>query len=329
MTTGPRSGEHDSDTSDVAGKEPPTPSAADTNPEAGSESSPDLSKNPIVEPKRWRDTLKRLGTWLSNPPWWFSNGLVALFISIVVFIAQVWADNRRDDQSKDFQKFLAQQGQTVQQAQARHAEQLEDLRFVRDRSSLQYVSRPFSHFDLEGQDVSTLQLQAADFYDANLASADLSDTDLSIVDLGSPPDDRYRRALLARAVLSNADLVDANLIAADATDANLNNADLTKSILCAVSFQGANLHKANLTQANLSGTEDDDWQRYGYDIHFRGLPADLSNADLSGANLTDANLSGANLTDANLAGTILTNIFYDASTKWPSGFRPPPSRPKP
>jgi hypothetical protein len=58
----------------------------------------------------------------------------------------------------------------------------------------------------------------------------------------------------------------------------------------------ANLAGANLRDANLS------------DANLRGANltrANLSGANLSGANLSDANLSGANLSDANLSGAYL------------------------
>jgi uncharacterized protein YjbI with pentapeptide repeats len=52
--------------------------------------------------------------------------------------------------------------------------------------------------------------------------------------------------------------------------------------------------------------------------------ARLNVANLYGADLTGADLSGAYLTDA-----ILEGITYDENTKWPAGFTPPPSTPRP
>jgi uncharacterized protein YjbI with pentapeptide repeats len=58
----------------------------------------------------------------------------------------------------------------------------------------------------------------------------------------------------------------------------------------------ANLHGANLSRADLS-----DANLHGANLH----RADLSDANLHGANLSDANLHGANLHRANLCGAYL------------------------
>lgn len=50
-----------------------------------------------------------------------------------------------------------------------------------------------------------------------------------------------------------------------------------------------------------------------------------SRTNLTGANLSGANLSGADLSGAILDGADLTGITYDAETRWPVGFTPPPS----
>ena len=63
-------------------------------------------------------------------------------------------------------------------------------------------------------------------------------------------------------------------------------------------LSGANLFGADLRVANLSGAN-----LFGADLHGADLfRADLSGADLSGANLHGADLSGANLSGADLHG---------------------------
>lgn len=48
--------------------------------------------------------------------------------------------------------------------------------------------------------------------------------------------------------------------------------------------------------------------------------------DFDHADLTGANLRGADLTDArNLATAQLDNVRWDDATDWPTGFDPPPS----
>ena len=69
-------------------------------------------------------------------------------------------------------------------------------------------------------------------------------------------------------------------------------------------LSGANLRGANLNDANLSSA----------DLSGANLcDADLSGADLSGANLCDADLSGANLRGANLRGA---NLDYSCLPLW-------------
>jgi hypothetical protein len=99
-------------------------------------------------------------------------------------------------------------------------------------------------------------------------------------------------------------------------------------------FSHANLHHAFLTGANLTGAYLAGANLTGAFLSEANLTrANLGGANLSEANLTGANLTGANLTGANLGGlhhlnpANLSDIYYDGSTRWPSGFRPPPSRP--
>jgi len=68
-------------------------------------------------------------------------------------------------------------------------------------------------------------------------------------------------------------------------------------------LSGANLRGADLSDADLSGANLRDANLRGADLS----DADLSDADLSGANLRDANLSGADLSDANLRGADLSD----------------------
>ena len=47
-----------------------------------------------------------------------------------------------------------------------------------------------------------------------------------------------------------------------------------------------------------------------------------SSSILDGADLTGASLDGVDLTRADLEGANLSDIAYDAYTRWPDGFRP-------
>jgi uncharacterized protein YjbI with pentapeptide repeats len=105
---------------------------------------------------------------------------------------------------------------------------------------------------------------------------------------------------LARKYLSGAYLYHANLSDADLTRANLSWADLMGANL-----SGANLSGANMLRASLIG-------------------ANLHRANLTGANLRLASLEWADLREANLSETKMWLTRYNADTKWPEGFIPPP-----
>ncbi|MES2788167.1 MAG: pentapeptide repeat-containing protein, partial [Planctomycetota bacterium] len=72
--------------------------------------------------------------------------------------------------------------------------------------------------------------------------------------------------------------------------------------LTGANLTGADLYGANLTRANLTGAD-----LYGANL----TGANLTGADLYGANLTGANLTGADLYGANLYGANLTAIKND------------------
>ena len=94
----------------------------------------------------------------------------------------------------------------------------------------------------------------------------------------------------------NAKLVGADLSGALLYGADLSNADLTGALLVGADLYGATLSGAVLRDADLRNAK------------LRAVA--LSNADLTGADLSDADLNGAT---------------YDAETRWPAGFEPPPS----
>jgi uncharacterized protein YjbI with pentapeptide repeats len=136
-------------------------------------------------------------------------------------------------------------------------ERLENLRFVRDRSSDDSNHpRPFRGMDLQEQNLSGLRLPSAQFVSANLNKADL------------------RFVLLAGAELRSADLREAKLTqttlaGAKFDDAKLNGAALDKAFARDASFKGADLEDANFTSTSLQGAD------------FSGA-SNLGNADLTG-----------------------------------------------
>ena len=87
-------------------------------------------------------------------------------------------------------------------------------------------------------------------------------------------------------------------------------------------------HKADLSEANLSGA-DLRWANLSgaylseADLRWANLSvANLRGADLSVADLSVANLSWANLNSADLSQADLREAKYNAGTTWPAGFEP-------
>jgi uncharacterized protein YjbI with pentapeptide repeats len=159
-----------------------------------------------------------------------------------------------------------------------------------------------------------LELPYADF-----TRADLDGSRLVGIVLAPEPD-------LALASLKHVQAMDGDFSEANFVRADLTYADLAYAKLCFANLAGAKLTGANLTGAKLSGarffSNVEQKEEGAPDISF-GVPgpADLSDAELQGADLTGT----TGLEDV-LKHGYLKNIYYDSSTQWPDGFRPPASR---
>jgi uncharacterized protein YjbI with pentapeptide repeats len=153
--------------------------------------------------------------------------------------------------------------------------------------------------ELEGVDLSKIDLNGSDFTQANLQNCNLAGTNLSDAKLHAA---RLRGANLENSSLKGCGLRLADLEDAMLTSADLEGSDLTGASLFTAQLRGAKLRGANLSKADLRG-------------------ADLSGADLRGVNLNGADLAGTDLTGALLDGvraslTRITNIKgIDEATK--------------
>ncbi|MDG4663225.1 pentapeptide repeat-containing protein [Mycobacterium sp. 236(2023)] len=104
-----------------------------------------------------------------EPRWWVRDIVIAMILGVVLAAGSIWGQKLVDDSR-------AIRDEAQQQAQTRHAEQLENLVFVRNLSSSEPTqARPFSHMDLEGMALVGLRLPGADFAYANLTGAVLTD----------------------------------------------------------------------------------------------------------------------------------------------------------
>jgi hypothetical protein len=172
-----------------------------------------------------------------RPVWWVGDIFIAVVVALLVLMGQHYlvAENASDDQA-------ISQDPPIQR--------LEDLRFVRDRSSEPYQPRPFRQFDLAGQNLANLQLKGANLVQADLTGANLAGTDLSIQAATRPapgaPAGPAQPTFLQGVNLCNAVLTGANLSYTYLLNANLTGVDLTTTML-----NGAILNGADLSQATL------------------------------------------------------------------------------
>ncbi len=127
--------------------------------------------------------------------------------------------------------------------------------------------------DLEGANLSSLNLRGVNLGKANLREANLENAYLFSADL--------RKSILVHANLKDANLVYSNFTGADLSNCNLGRADLS----------GAKLSQSNLSKTNLGGSEL---------VYCNLEEANLSYSNLKGANLAEANLYCSNLAGANL-----------------------------
>ncbi len=200
-----------------------------------------------------RSVRRRLLGTGADPSWWIRDIVVALLIALLVLVGQKWVDDSRADRDR-----------AIAADQNRQAQRLENLRFVRDRSSGdQDQPRPFAGLDLAGMNLAGLYLRGADFSAADLEGANLNLTDLAAPDapdplsslgqlrpIGSPTD-------FTGANLCGADLVGANLGGANLTRANLSGADLRFTLLSETVLYGADLSETQLKQEFLRGVSYD------------------------------------------------------------------------
>ena len=132
--------------------------------------------------------------------------------------------------------------------------------------------------------------------------------------------------------LSEANLRGANLEGVNLSWATLSRADLSKATLRRAKLRGANLEGVNLNGTNLSGTNYSEEVAFimrskgimrSKDIIILGFlgGADLSEANLRGAdlikaNISEANLGGADLSKANLSGANLRGADLSGANFW-------------
>lgn len=238
--------------------------------------------------------LQRLGrsaAWFHRlDAWWLESIVIAAIISIVILIWQAQIDDDRSTNELVATERLTQNSERLEDLRNSRAERLENLRFVRDRSSSAFMERPFANLNLRDQSLNGLNLRGAD-----LTKADLSGADLSFIQLES---------------------------AIEPVDPE-NLQDYLNPVRHGTSLKGVRACRADFTGARLAGA-DMSWGNFS-DADF-GL-ADLAGTDLRGADLSRAKLAERNFDGSAFAGRPLpanqTGAIYDDATTWPVGFIKP------
>lgn len=151
---------------------------------------------------------------------------------------------------------------------------------------------------LRGADLSGARLVNATMSHADLTNANCRGADFSGADISNGD---FTHCQLHEALLVKANLRLAKLIECDATDANFSGADLSLATL------QCRMQSANLSYANLKG-------------------ADCSNCNLRGAKLAHADFTGGNLKGAVLVGADLTEAKDIRGLPFPKP-KPPKSKP--
>jgi len=152
------------------------------------------------------------------------------------------------------------------------------------------------NIDLQGAEIPAINLQGADFREADLHEAILWNPNLSQAD--------FTLADLHHASLSGAYVERANFQNANLRQAKLWGARMAKANLYIAHLDEANLRNANLSDANLNRADLSDASLRGAFLR----KANLSEANLNGTDLRDANLEACILSQARTGNTIFGNI---------------------
>lgn len=188
---------------------------------------------------------------IRDPHWWFKEVVLALIIGGLLAAGTVLGQKLVDDRRAERELHAALSAN-------RHDLQMENLRFIRERSwDTPDDARRFADFDVAGQNLVGLRLTGSDFARADLSGANLSESDLSRSNFARANlhDANLTRAILRGAYFGPERIPDApDQLGADLTDADLAEADLSDADLSHANLTGANLTRAKLTNVFYDGT---------------------------------------------------------------------------
>ena len=279
-------------------------------------------RTPFRVPRTMRATLRASRDRDSDagePSWWVRDVVIVLAVGLILTMTQAVLDDRREN----YAQAREERRERVARERADEAEQvadglaedarnftlrLENLRFVRALSRTGRVDRPFQELDLSAMNLRSLRLDGADFRAALLPQADL---DRTLIRVGDLREADLSRSTLRMANLSGSDLEGANLASSSMLYMTMRRAYVERANLRGAFLMGSDLRRTYFNYSDLSG-------------------ANLRSGDFRFARFYEANLNGSLLVAADLRHVLgleratLEGACYDASTKWPSTFAPPP-----
>jgi uncharacterized protein YjbI with pentapeptide repeats len=262
------------------------------------------------------------------------DALIGVVVGVLLLLGAFWWDAKLQARQDKLSSAIADRQDALARDLANQAEVLENTRFVRQiATSKGKTKKPFASINLRGAELGGLDLRCMNTVEhvgcADFTKADLGEADLRLTDLGG-------------ADFTEADLHEATLDKADFTSARFDRANLSGVVTTdrfSADFFLAHLYKATLVRARLEhgyfpeakltwGNADEAVLSRAefYGANLRGTRfkhADLRNANFREANmtrvdLTSADLRGADFTHADLREAVLTDVCFNAKTKWGS-----------
>lgn len=173
-------------------------------------------------PARQDEPVTKRRWFTSEPPWWVRDFLVAGLVGLVLVGVQIVRDDQREANDQ----------------------RLSNLSFVRDKAAGPSTARNFQNIDLEGMNISGLELPSSKFEKANLREINALRSSLEL--------SNFYGAQLSDANLAVTRLQAVDLSGVDASRADFSYAHLEYGRFESTKLEGARFDFATLDNADLS-----------------------------------------------------------------------------
>ncbi len=194
------------------------------------------------------------------------------------------------------QKYSVERGQLLL---AIVSTKMDSNSFKKIKKNISFSRADLAKVNLQGKDLSGIDLRMANFQEANLESVNLSNSDVSMANLKS-------------ANLENANLSFANFQRSNLSSAIIKNANLVNTLLDSANLKSVNLRKSNLENASMI------WSTLDYalmqEANLTNCIMNLSSlirTNLSKATLLNTRLSQLKFEEINLSNALFNNNFMN------------------